>query len=209
MSAVRDAIIERGARALGAELDGATIARLAAWIDLVADWGRRIDLTAARSDDELVDLMIADALVLARHVASAARVVDVGTGAGAPGLGLAIVRSDLEVTLVEPKDKRVAAMRAAIGKAFAPGCRPPRVVRGRGEELAGRELFDVAVSRATLPPPEWLALGARLAPEGRVWVLLAQGEPPERPGWRPILDERYRWPLTHVARRAVLFAPAG
>src|SRR5882724_5137963 len=76
------------AEGLGAPLAEATIARLAAWFDLLAAWNAKIDLTAARDPDELADIMLADALVLARHEAKGATVVDVGSGAGGPGLGL-------------------------------------------------------------------------------------------------------------------------
>jgi 16S rRNA (guanine527-N7)-methyltransferase len=180
---------------------------ISAWIGLVSSWNQRIDLTAARDEDELVDLMLADALVLASRLPRGARVVDVGTGAGAPGLPLALARSDLSVTLVEPLQKRAALLRTATG-ALGPGMARPTIVRARGEELATRgERFDVAVSRATLPPPAWLELGVRLAPAGEVWVLLAREEPPDQNGWTIAEEIRYRWPLTDKERRAARFVP--
>lgn len=179
---------------------------LGAWIGLVSTWNQRIDLTAARTRDELCDLMLADALVLAARLPAGARVVDVGSGAGAPGLPLAIVRPDLRLTLVEPLQKRVAFLRTAIGSVLPAGARP-EVVRGRGEDLTGRkETFDVAVSRATLAPEAWLALGSALAPAGDVWVLLAREEPPATPGRAIADDVRYAWPLTGAERRAVRYA---
>jgi 16S rRNA (guanine527-N7)-methyltransferase len=198
--------LERIASALGGSaLSRPTLEALASWAELVKSWGQRVDLTAARDDDELCDLLFADAIVLAQRVPPDASVVDIGTGAGAPGLPLSLLRPDATVTLVEPLQKRVATLRTAIGKmpgAWAAG-RMPRVLRERGEDVARRsETFDVAVSRATLPPPEWLALGARLAPRGDVWVLLAAAEPPELAGWAVAEDVRYTWPLTGAARRA-------
>src|SRR5580698_3967292 len=100
--------IERAAVALGATLDDRARGHLATWLALLQQWNARIDLPAARSDDELVDLMLADALLLAPRLPADARVVDVGTGAGAPGLALALLRPDLRVTLVEPLGKRAA-----------------------------------------------------------------------------------------------------
>lgn len=225
-AATRRAALERAVAALagGAEADvgraseGAAgalavsqgaVDALAAWIEGIVEWNARIDLTAARGDDELVDLMVADALVLGSRVPAGARFVDAGTGAGAPGLALAIVRPDLAATLVEPLDKRVAFLRRTIGALAWPGAGRPAVVRGRAEALVQQgRAFDVAISRATLPPPEWLALGAGLAPRGDVWVLLAQGEPPELAGWQVAADVRYRWPLTGAERRAVRYAAA-
>lgn len=208
----KDARAEALQRALGSAtvtIDDATRAALTEWIEGIAHFNAKIDLTAARSDDELVDLMIADALTLASRLPSGARFVDVGTGAGAPGLGLAILRADLDATLVEPLDKRVAFLRRTVGALATHLGARVRVVRGRGQDLVAKGLtFDVALSRATLPPPEWLALGAELAPRGDVWCLLAQGDPPSIPGFVIADDVRYTWPLTSAARRAVRFKSA-
>jgi 16S rRNA (guanine527-N7)-methyltransferase len=200
---------------LGAPLSGEAAAWIARWIGVVQAWNAKIDLTAARGVDELVDLMLADALVLAQRLPASASVIDVGTGAGAPGLGIALAREDLEVTLVEPMQKRAALLRTVIGEllqAGAPlsGARRVRALRERGEDVARRgEVFGAAVSRATLAPPEWLKLGAKLAPEGEVWVLLAREDPPSLAGWTAVEDIRYRWPLTGAPRRAVRFTRTG
>lgn len=185
----------------GLAVQGATAAAVEAlgqYLALVSEWGDRHDLTAARGDAELVDLFVADAAVLAGH-ATPGSWVDVGSGAGAPGLPLALLRPDLTMTLVEPRAKRVAFLRTAVGT-FAPGV---TVQRSRSEGLPDLS-HDVALSRATLPPAEWLAEGARIA-RREVWVLLAQAEPPALPGWRADRDLAYRWPLTGVERRAVRF----
>jgi 16S rRNA (guanine527-N7)-methyltransferase len=195
--AYRDRIAREG------PLAASFVDELSAFAALVATWNEKMDLTAARGPDELVDLLFADALLLAAHVPRGARVVDVGSGAGAPGLSLAIVRPDLELRLVEPLQKRVSFLRTAMGAVLA-GRRDDRtrVTRERGEDVARKgERFDVAISRATLPPPAWLDLGLTLAPE--VWLLLARDEPPRREATRVALDERYAWPLTRASRRAV------
>lgn len=156
-------------------LDGAHVDALCTYFDLLAQWNARVDLTAARTPEAMVELMLTDAVVLARHVQRGASVVDVGTGGGAPGLVLAILRPDLAVTLVEPLQKRVSFLRTAIGTL---GRTDVALVHGKGESVAPHG-FDEAVSRATLAPPEWLALGARLVrPGGLVWVLVAKVEPP-------------------------------
>lgn len=192
--------------ALGAPPEA--VDRVAAWVLAISEANRRIDLTAARDEAELVDLMVADACVLARVVAPGARVVDVGSGAGAPGLGLALLRPDLRLTLVEPLEKRVTFLRTTIGQLYAkhPRQEVPAVVRARGDAVVGRT-FDVAVSRATLAPEDWLSLGLKLAPE--VYVLLAQAEPPDNDGSIVILDQRYVWPGTGASRRLLGFRRAG
>ncbi len=196
--------IQRAADTLSVTISVEAKHALGAWLDRLVEWNQKLDLTAARSVDELVDLMVADALVLSREIPEGSRVVDVGTGAGAPGLALALVRPDLALTLVEPLVKRVSFMRTVIGAA---GTSNIHIVHGRGETLAHE--FDVAVSRATLPPEEWLRLGSTLAPS--VWVLLARESDPGLAGYVVSKHVDYMWPLTGVARHAVMYesdAPA-
>src|SRR5580704_6833435 len=151
-------LVDRAAAATGVAIE-AERADVVTWLDRLEEWNARIDLTAARSPEELVDLMLADAVVLAARIPRAVRVVDVGTGAGAPGLPVAFLRDDLAVTLVEPLGKRVSFLRTVIG---ASGRSDVTLVHGRGETLVGKPRYDVAVSRATLAPSAWLALATDL-----------------------------------------------
>jgi 16S rRNA (guanine527-N7)-methyltransferase len=177
---------------------------LMAWLGLLRQWNARVDLTAARTDDELFDLMLADAAVLARPglVPEGARVVDVGTGAGAPGLALALMRPDLRVTLVEPLAKRVSFLRTVLGTV---GRTDIELVRERVENVVARRpnAWDVALSRATLAPAAWVPLGVGLAPAA--WALLAREEPPSVAGAALDEDVVYVWPLTKAGRRAVRY----
>jgi len=177
-------------------------APLGRWLDLLTEWNKRIDLTAARTDAELTDLMLADAVTLASHIGPGLRVVDVGTGAGAPGLALALMRPDLVVTLVEPLAKRTSFLRTVVGTL---GRTDVTIMRERGEAVAARtpNAFDVAISRATLSPAQWIPLALRLAPVA--WALVAREEPPEVPGARIDADLAYAWPATGAQRRAVRY----
>jgi 16S rRNA (guanine527-N7)-methyltransferase len=205
LAAVYENRIAVVAETLGVPMTGATIARLAAWFDLLAAWNAKIDLTAAKSPDELVDLMLADALLLARHEPEGETVVDVGSGAGGPGLALHLARPDLHVTLVEPAQKRVAFLRTASGQLSGVGAGSLRILRTRVEDLRGPR-FACAVSRATFAPEAWLELAAGLvAPEGAAWVLLAREDPPKVAGWHITVDQIYVWPLTRAKRRAVRY----
>ncbi len=204
MTAKLGALVSRAAEALGrAPLDAPTRDAIVLWLERLEEWNARIDLTAARSREELVDLMLADGLVLAPRIPPGGRVIDVGTGAGAPGLALALLRSDLRVTLVEPLAKRTSFLRTVLG---ALGRADVAIERARGEALAGRRAWDVAISRATLAPAPWLDMGASLAaPGGAVWVLLAKDGPPAHPRAALEDDYSYTWPLTGAERRAVSY----
>lgn len=180
-------------------------AGLATWLELLRTWNARIDLTAAKTDAELCDVMLVDALVLAERIPPGARVIDVGSGAGAPGLALAIARPDLRVTLVEPLAKRVAFLRTVLGTLRRADV---RLERAKGEDFTAHgEPWDVAMARATLAPPAWLELGSRLVSSGgSVWVLLAKESPPVRAGATIVEDVAYAWPHGGAARRAVRYA---
>jgi 16S rRNA (guanine527-N7)-methyltransferase len=172
---------------------------LETWLDTLAQWNARLDLTAARDAGELVDLMVADAAQISSSVPRDASVVDVGTGAGAPGLALAILRPDLKVTLVEPLAKRTSFLRTVLA---AIGRKDVMVEAARADALPPRT-WDVAMARATLPPPEWLEVGIGLAPA--VWVFLAKEPAPESPRARATTTLEYTWPNTGAARTSVLY----
>jgi 16S rRNA (guanine527-N7)-methyltransferase len=178
----RDAkLIDALARALGVALPGSARPALLSYVERVADWNQKLDLTAARTPVALVEVLLADALMLSDPalVPTGCRFVDVGSGAGAPAVALLALRPDLSATLVEPKHKRVAFLRGVLG-ALGYGARV-QVLEARldPDADAGLPAHDLALSRATLAPPAWLALGARLAPA--VLVLVASEPLPEPP----------------------------
>ena len=86
--------------------------RLAAYLDTLADWSRRTNLTGARTAAERVRLLVADVLPGA-FLPEPGALIDVGSGNGSPGLVLALVRDDLEVTLLEPRTRRWAFLKEA------------------------------------------------------------------------------------------------
>jgi 16S rRNA (guanine527-N7)-methyltransferase len=194
----------------GLSLTNEASERLCRMLDLLVTWNQRIDLTAARTSDELVDLMLADSAALlgpARSL-SLSEWVDVGAGAGAPGLPLALLAPELAVTLVEPQTKRVAFLRSVLGSL---GRSDVRVLRSRSEALPAAG-WDAAISRATLPPAQWLAEGGRLARRA-VAALLARAEAPESLDLIQLEPIEYDWPLTAAPRKLVLYVrppgPAG
>lgn len=189
-------------RAAGFALDPERRAALSTWLGELCVWNARMDLTAAKTADELTELMVTDALVLATMIptpgSARVRVVDVGTGAGAPGLALAIARPDLALTLVDPLGKRIAFLRTVLGRLRRADV---ALVTGRGDSLP-RGAFDVAISRATLAPADWLDLGRTLVSSagGEVYVLLSDGDGDEAPD---LETREYSWPFSGRVRRIV------
>ncbi|MPZ13837.1 MAG: 16S rRNA (guanine(527)-N(7))-methyltransferase RsmG [Chloroflexi bacterium] len=147
-------VLDRGARALGLNLTGAARDRFERFLEELLAWNDRAGLTSITDPDEVQLKHFVDSLTLAplvvRHLAGGSgTVVDVGAGPGLPGLALAIVLPDLEVTLVEATGKKVVFLLHAI-KTLALG--NARAVRGRAEEIARqpehRERYDLATARA-------------------------------------------------------------
>src|SRR3954465_10577155 len=183
------------------EVPADALTQLVTWLDLVVTWSERVDLTAARDADTLADLLLADAALLASTQPTGS-MIDVGSGVGAPAIPLAILLPTLTLTLVEPRERRAAFLRTSCGSLSRPDI---RLLRTRSMEVE-MGVAELALSRATLPPPLWLREGARLARRG-VWVLLGQDEPPTVASWRADLDLSYDWPLTGGRRRAVRYTP--
>jgi 16S rRNA (guanine(527)-N(7))-methyltransferase RsmG len=156
--------------------DDAQIAALSSYAVSLLRWNARINLTAARAIDVLVKDHFPDAFALARKIEQPAHAIDVGSGGGLPAIPLALLRPELTLELCEPIAKKAAFLRTAI-RELGLGARASVRV-GRGEAVAGEiardssRAFDVAFSRATLAPQQWLDLGSRLVrPGGRVFVL--------------------------------------
>lgn len=181
--------------------------KLLGWLELVRTWNRKIDLTAAKTDDDLAELGLLDAWQIAGRLArDGGGIVDVGSGFGAPGLPVAILRPDLEVKLVEPLAKRATFLRTVIGT-LGLGARV-EVLETHGEEVADAGMkFDAAISRATLSPTAWVELGDRLAPRGEVVALLARDPVPEHPGreiaWKIAYETRAHAPRLAVGLRRI------
>jgi 16S rRNA (guanine527-N7)-methyltransferase len=122
---------------------------------------------------------------------------------------MAILRPDLRVTLVEPLGKRGAFLRSVIGSLN----RLDVTLEGKtGEGLAFERqgAWDVALSRATLPPTTWLSLAERLLTrEGSAWVFLARESAPILGGMTESDTLNYAWPLTGARRRLIRYEKGG
>jgi len=164
-------------RALCETVGLAEPARWRAYFDLVQAWGARTDLTSARTSIELAEVLFLDAayVIESDWLAASASLVDVGAGVGAPTIPILLSDETLHGTLVEPRRIRTAFLRTAVGT-LGLADRSTTVERRIDPAKPSVEggPFDVALSRATFAPLQWLAIGAALARE--VWVLTAGAE---------------------------------
>lgn len=143
------------------------------WATLLERWNGKIKLTTVTDPRGVAERHLLDASLVAIDPLPGERLVDIGAGAGVPGLPVAILRPDLHVTLVERIAKKVAFLRAAVD-ALSLG--NATVERADLADLAGRG-FDRAVCRALMPPADFLA-AARPAvrPGGAIGVMVARRE---------------------------------
>lgn len=122
--------------------------RAIAYAELLATDGIVRGLIGPREVPRLWDRHLLNCAVVTDAVPSGASVADIGSGAGLPGLVMAIRRADLKVTLIEPLLRRTSFLEEAVG---ALGLTNVRIRRGRAEELHGVSQFDVVTSRAVAP----------------------------------------------------------
>ena len=142
------------------------------YADLLAGEGVVRGLIGPREAPRLWDRHLLNSAVLGEAIPEGASVCDIGTGAGLPGLVLAIARPDLAVTLVEPLLRRTTFLDEVVAELELDQV---SVVRGRAEDLHGSATFDVVTSRAVAPLERLLGwsmplvapTGATVAMKGR------------------------------------------
>ena len=126
-SSVAAADVGRRLRGAGLDLPKAQSEALARFLELLMRWNRVYNLTGIRDPKELVDRHLVESLAL-RPLLRGERIADVGTGAGLPGLPLAIAEPERAFTLIESRAKRVRFLRQVIVRARACGTRSSRTV---------------------------------------------------------------------------------
>lgn len=177
-----DELARRLAMALpGCELSGGRRKALWAYYEELRRWAPRVDLIGPGTAGEVVERHFAESLAALPWLPpGAARMADLGSGAGFPGLVLAAVRPDLEVHLVEPRERRRAFLAAVVRRlALRVQISGARVESGRPHDLPA-ELDLVTVRALKLPPAVWSGIAGRLRPGGRL-LLWTGDDPPELP----------------------------
>ena len=145
--------------------------------ELLAAVGIERGLIGPREVDRLWDRHLLNSAVVGEHIPHGARVIDVGSGAGLPGVPLCLARPDLDVTMLEPMARRVAWLEEVIDTLSLSA----RVVRGRAEEPAIKQQLagaDVVTARAVAPLARLWTWSAPLLRQGGLLVAL-KGESAE------------------------------
>lgn len=140
--------------------------KLLDYIALLEKWNRTYNLTAVREPARMLGLHVLDSLALLPHLGAATRVLDVGTGAGLPGIVLGIAAPELKITMLDSLQKKTTFVQQAINEL---GLKNASVICERVENFRPTESFDVVTSRAFAELGDFVnGAGHLVAPEGRL-----------------------------------------
>lgn len=205
-------LLDRGAAELGVALSQGQLDQFDRYLSELQKWNRRINLTAAKTLDELITRHILDSLAgltVLNELPSGACIADLGSGAGFPGLPLKIARPDFRMTLIEPRQKRAAflttvcaLLRLQNADVVETKVDPKRMPT----ELVGR--FDAVLLRAVADPQVAKDLAAPLLKTGGtlvIWASLQQaaGAGPE------FVVHTYCIPMTDLTHALLVWRSPG
>lgn len=196
-----------GAQELAIALDAVQAAALMRLLTELREWNTRFNLTAIREPADMVDKHLLDSLSIQPHL-HGRRIADIGTGAGFPGLPLAVVNPRRQFTLIEATGKKVQFVRHAIETLHIDNV---EIVQARAETWRPRAPFDSVIARALGKLADFIRVAGHLcARDGR--MLAMKGREPTAeiealpPGWRVCAVHELKVPGLAAARCVVELA---
>ena len=143
----------RQAKEIGVKVSAAQAEQFAAYLSLLLEWNEKMNLTAITDPEEIVEKHFVDSLTLLSHckIKQGAKLIDVGTGAGFPGVPLKILRPDLELTLLDGLNKRLTFLKAVCAELGLSAHFVHKRAEEAGLDHAMRERYDVVTARAVAP----------------------------------------------------------
>lgn len=160
------ATLEAGLDTLGLGRQPQTVETLVAYLQLIEKWNRVHNLTAVRDPERMLTQHLLDSLAVLPELPRRddLRLLDVGSGAGLPGIPIAVLRPSWQITLIDSNGKKASFLRQAVAEL---GLAKVEVVQARVEEFKPSQCYDIVISRAFSDLADFLA-GARhlVCPDG-------------------------------------------
>jgi 16S rRNA (guanine527-N7)-methyltransferase len=211
---VAAALLEGGLR-LGVPLSPHTVARLALYLQELVRWNAKVNLTGLATERDIVSKHFLDSLAAFKLIkpdpalirpGPGLRVLDVGTGAGFPGLALKLQYPELAVTLLEPSQKKAAFLHHMIGLLGITGA---TVLIARLEDLKSGQAgpFDLVTTRAVRPELVLAEAPRLLAPGGQVLLFRTSPMQEVPAGYRLVRETSFTLPFTDAPRTLMLLEP--
>ena len=140
------------AKKMNIEINDNQIKKFYEYMNLLIEWNDKINLTAITEPKEVIVKHFIDSILAAKYIKDNSSIIDVGTGAGFPGIPLKIFNDSYKITLLDSLNKRTIFLQEVIDKL---GLENMEVIHGRAEDYAQdkkhREMYDYAISRAVAP----------------------------------------------------------
>ena len=163
----RDLLIE-GLQRMDLKLSDQVIDQLMTYLDLVEKWNRVYNLTAIREREEMIKLHFLDSLSILKHV-HVKNILDVGSGAGFPGIVLAITKPELKVTVMDSVNKKTTFMQQVKSELSLMNL---DVVNSRIEDYQPTTLFEAVTSRAFSNLKNMMSLTQHTLQKEGVWLAM-------------------------------------
>lgn len=166
--------LEEALQRRGITLSDDQLARVGHYCALLWDWNSKLNLTRHTDFDTFVSRDVVDSLELAKLLSPGEEVLDVGSGGGVPGVLLAVLRGDLDITMCDSVQKKARVLASIASELEL----PVAVHHCRAEQLLDDLRFDSVVARAVGPlwkilkwmEPHWASIGRLLLVKGPKWV---------------------------------------
>lgn len=209
-------LILKGARKLGVSIPPDAVSKLLIYLKVLKRWNAKVNLTAIQNEREIIIRHFLDSLAGLAALPPEKRVaplraLDVGTGAGFPGLPIKICRPEIQLTLLEPRQKKVAFLHTVCGllglvKVHILAQRIEKVV----QQAQHQKTYDLVLSRALKPSLYLEKIPLLLRPGGRFVLWTARGrkevlgEINQLSGWDRPEEIHYRLPFEEINRSLVV-----
>jgi len=166
-------ILKEGAREVGVFLNQEMIQMFLVYLKELKEWNQKVNLTSLKEDGDIITKHFIDSLSLVPYLSSAASLLDLGSGAGFPGIPIKIAKPSLKVTLLEATRKKVSFQRHLIRTL---GLTHVHTIQGRTESLKSEDefhlSFDTVTSRAFSRLEKFLMLGEPFVKKGGYLVAM-------------------------------------